>query len=211
MRYLKHIGLFLVLATSIKAQYSSDTIVLNELPDTIFVQYFSDFNNFEFAYAPGNSYNPDTLFLYLDTTLVSSIALPKTSVSTISESITTTLHNGSGYELDNGFGVESDFGYYLKQNADGSIQLNDWTQSISGDSISTAFGNQAAFEFVADSINQRYFIDPGLNTTQGSEIEVYHNGLRLSSTEYLIDTVSNNGIILNVGIPLGDRIIIDID
>ncbi len=210
MRCLIILCLLLTCHVTVSAQYSTVPIYLDKLPDTLYVNYFSDYANFEFAYSPGQLYDPDTLYLYLDTLLISSISLPKTSVSTMSESVTTPLHNGSGYEMDNGFGVNTDLGYYLKQNADGSIQLNDWTQTISGDSITAgSFGNQMPVEFNVIVDGQTVFLDPSLNTSLG-EIEVYINGLRSLSSEFSIDT-TNTGVILNTGLMIGDFLIIDID
>lgn len=210
MRCLKILCFLFACHFTMSAQLSTDTIYLDKLPDTLFVNYFNAYTNFDFAYNPGQNYDPDTLYLYLDTLLISSISLPKTSVASFAEMITTPQHNGSGYEFDNGFGTQSDFGYYLKQNDDGSIQLNDWTQTISGDSISSAsFGNQAPVEFLVAVDGQTDFLDPSLDTSIG-ELEVYVNGLRILSTEFTIDT-TNTGIILNTGLSIGDNVIIDID
>lgn len=192
------------------AQTTSDTMVLVTLPDTIIVSSFTDYDEYEFAFLNGQNYDPDTLLLYRDTLLISSIALPKTSVTTVSEQVSTPLHNGSGYEINNGFGISSEMGYYLIQNTDGTIQLNDWTQSLSGEIISAeSFGNQMPVEFVVVTDGQTSFLDSSLDMTVG-EAEVYVNGLRLLSTEFSIDS-TNTGIILNNGLSIGENVVIDID
>lgn len=192
------------------SQTDTSRIIINRLPDTIGLQQY--FQELSLGFAVGSVYEPDSIKIFFQDSLISTVPIPKQSISTISEMVSTPDHNGSGYTLDNGFGITNDLGYYLKDNGDGSFQLNDWTSSLSGDVISSnTLGMQPAVELVADSINQRYFSDPALNTNMGNEIEVYHNGLRLFSNEYIIDTTSTNGIILNTGVPLGDKIIIDID
>lgn len=208
MKKILFLLIFLFAIGNLKGQYVNTEIVLNELPDTIVMDDF--FDNLNLGFAIGSNYEPDTLKLFYKDSLVTLIAIPKASVSSISENVTTLNHNGSGYTLDNGFGITNDFGYYLKDNQDGTFQINDWTESLSGDIISAAsFGNQAPFEFEVIVMGQDSFFNSNMNTMIG-EVEVYSNGIRLKSSEFSIDT-SGTGIILNSGLSIGDYLIIDID
>ena len=198
----------LLMSFPVLSQSDPGTHIINSLPDTILLD--TTLYNLNLAYSSGADYEPDTIKLFYQDSMITLLAFPKSSVATISELVTTPNHNGSGYTLDNGFGITNDFGYYIKDNGDGTFQLNDWTETLSGDTITSAtFGNQAPFEFDVLVADQDSFFDNTMNTLMG-ETEVYVNGLRLRSSEYVIDT-SGTGIILTTGLQIGDYLIIDID
>ncbi|NNE25649.1 MAG: hypothetical protein HKN09_02290 [Saprospiraceae bacterium] len=197
-----------LLSFPVLSQSNPGQHIITSLPDTILLD--TTFYNLSLGYAPGSNFEPDTIQLFYADSIITLLAFPKASVTTLSETVNTPNHNGSGYTLDNGFGVTNDFGYYIQDNGDGTFQLNDWTESLSGDTITSAtFGNQAPFEFDVLVADQDSFFDNTMNTLIG-ETEVYVNGVRLRSSSYTIDT-SGTGVILTTGLQIGDYLIIDID
>ncbi len=205
-RIISFVLLILFFSSILHAQ--NETHIIDGLPDTITLD--GAVYHLDFAYSSGNSYQPDTIKLFYKGSLLTFIAVPKTSVSSLSENVTTMEHNGSGYSLDNGFGITNDMGYYLENNGDGTFQLNDWTKSLSGEVISSeSFGDQNPYEFEVLTAAQDSFFDSNMNALIG-ETQVFINGLRIRESEFSIDT-SGMGIILNSGLNIGDFLIIDID
>lgn len=86
------------------------------------------------VYSEGVNFAPDSLYMMNGNEKCHYTLMPQNSVSTISNEVITTNHNGSGYEHNNGYN-NNIFGYYLKDMGNGCFALFTWEDIQSGDII----------------------------------------------------------------------------